>query len=216
MEPVHFAIATIPIALYFIMIGGLRLRRHPLVTSGWRDTLTLGIAASGLVAIGPMQLFFPTRAAEALQGWVWVALFALYLLGLLLVLLSCRPRLVAYGLDERQFRDVLRTAALEVDSEASWNGEVLSLPNSGIQLAIDPTGSTRVQQVVHVGLLHNLQDWLKLERSFTRVGAGVQCPRSLAGWPFVIAGALLFAFAITPMITNPGNALAQLKEFLNQ
>ena len=216
MLPVHFAIATIPIAVYFILIGALRLRNRPLVTTGWRDTLTLGIAASGLVAIGPMQLFFPSRAAESLQGWVWVALFALYVLGLFLVLLSCKPRLIAYGLDEPQFRETLVEAATEVDPNATWNGEVLSMPGCGIQLALEPSGSARVQQVMHVGLLHNLQDWLRLERAFVKKGSKVRCPRSIAGWPFVIAGTLLFSFALIPMISNPSGALAQLREFLTR
>ena len=107
MPSVHMAIAVIPIALYFMLVGGLRLRNRPLVTTGWRDTLTLGIAASGLVAIGPMQLFFPTQAAARWHAWVWLALFALYALGLMMLLLSCKPRLVAYGMDEQQFIDTL-------------------------------------------------------------------------------------------------------------
>lgn len=216
MSPIHFAIATIPVAVYFILIGALRLRRRPLVTTGWRDTLTLGIAASGLVAIGPMQLFFPVQAAGQLHGWVWIALFGLYILGLLLVLLSCKPRLIAYGLDDQQFKEALLIAAQQIDPNADWHGGVLTLPDSGIQLALDPSGAARVHQVVHVGLLHNLQDWLRLEQSFVKNGAKVVCPRSAAGWPFVIAGAMLLAFAVTPMISNPSDALAQLREFLSR
>ncbi len=216
MSPIHFAIATIPVAIYFMLIGSLRLRRRPLVTTGWRDTLTLGIAASGLVAIGPMQLFFPIQAAERLQGWVWLALFALYVLGLMLILLSSKPRLIAYGLDETQFQTTLQQAAQEVDPLATWQGEVLTLPNSAIQLAYEPSGASRVQQVVHVGLLNNLQDWLRLERAFVKAGANCECPRSAAGWPFLIAGLLLLVFAILPMVSNPSDALAQLREFLNR
>ncbi|MEM7473850.1 MAG: hypothetical protein AAF483_02600 [Planctomycetota bacterium] len=214
MSPIHFAIATIPVAVYFLLIGALRLRRRPLVTTGWRDTLTLGIAASGFVAIGPMQLFFPERAAESMQGWVWLALFSLYILALFLVLLSGKPRLIAYGMNEEQFRKGLLESAIEIDPSASWQHEVLSLPAVGIQLAMEPTGSTRVYQVAHVGLLHNLTGWLKLERSFVKKGTQATCPRSAAGWPFVISGALLLTFAVSPMIANPTNALAQLKEFL--
>ena len=216
MPPVHFAIAALPVAVYLILIGALRLRRRPLVTSGWRDTLTLGIAASGLVAIGPMQLFFPNEAAARLQGWVWLALFALYLLCLLMVLLSGKPRLIAYGMDERQFRQSLLDASSGVDSEARWEGDVLNLPSCGIQLAIEPSGAARVHQVVHVGFIHNFQDWVKLERAFVSNGANVECPRSSAGWPFVIGGSILLASAIFPMLTDPSAALAQLREFLSR
>lgn len=216
MSLVHFTIAAVPVAVYLILIGGLRLRRRPLITTGWRDTLTLGIAASGLMAIGPMQLFFPAQAAARWHSWVWLALFALYVLGLTLVLLSSKPRLIAYGMDDSQFRHALAMAAEEVDSGSAWNGDVLSLPSSGIQLAVEATGATRVHQVVHVGLLNNLQDWLRLEKSFVQVGSGISCPRSPAGWPLVLGGVLLLVSAIAPMLSDPANSMAQLKEFLNR
>ncbi len=216
MSLIHFAIAALPVAVYLILIGGLRLRKRPLVTTGWRDTLTLAIAASGLVAIGPMQLFFPAQAAARWHSWVWLALFVLYVLGIALILLSCKPRLIAYGMDESQFRDTLATAAEQIDLGAMWTGDVLSMPNSGIQLAIEPSGAARVHQVVHVGLLNNLQDWLRLEKAFVKSGSEVNCPRSAAGWSLVISGTLLLAIAVTPLISDPAESLAQLRDFLNR
>jgi hypothetical protein len=216
MSSVHFAIAAIPVAVYFVLVGGLRLRNRPLITTGWRDTLTLGIAASGLVAIGPMQLFFPAAAASRWHGWVWLALFFLYLLGLVMVLLSCKPRLISYGLSENQFVVALLHAAQQVDPRASWTGEVLTLPDAGMQLALEPSGAVRVQQVVHVGMLNNLQGWLQLEKAFVLIGSQQSCPRSAAGWPFVLGGCLLLAFAIAPLLSDPGDALAQLREFLDR
>ncbi len=216
MPVVHFAVAAIPLAVYLMMVGVLRLRRHPLVTTGWRDTLTLGIAASGLVAIGPMQLFFPNHFAAQWHVWVWLALFMLYVLGLMMVLLNCKPRLVAYGMNETQFYDSILEAAQQVDAAAAWHGNVLTLPNCGIQLASEPSGAARIQQVVHVGLLHNIHDWLRLERAFVTVGSRLACPRSLAGWPFVIGGGLLLAAALAPLLADPVDALAQLKEFIDR
>jgi hypothetical protein len=214
MPAVHFAIAAIPVAVYFILIGALRLRTRPLITTGWRDTLTLGIAASGLVALGPMQLFFPAQAASRWHGWVWLALFALYALGLMMLLLSCNPRLVTYGMDDAQFVDSLLKAAQEVDEQAHWDGDVLSLPNAFLQLAIEPSGTARVHQVVLVGMLRNLSDWLKLERAFVRCGSQTRCPRSSAGWPFTLAGLFLLSLAVIQLANDPNQALAQLREFL--
>lgn len=216
MPALHFAIAAVPVAIYFILVGALRLRRRPLVTTGWRDTLTLGIAASGLVAIGPMQLFFPNQAASRWHAWVWLVLFLLYLLALMLVLLSCRPRLIAYGMNETQFHNTLLAAAQQVDPAARWNGQVIDMPQSGMQLAREPSGATRVQQVVHVGLLHNVEDWLRLEKSFVSLGAQTVSARSMAGWPFVLLGSLLLAGSIAPLLTDPAAALAQLKTFLDR
>lgn len=216
MSTIHIAIAFIPVAVYLVLVGGLRLRRRPLITTGWRDTLALGVASIGLVAVGPMQLFFPTQAAARWQGWVWVALVVLYLLGLMMVLLSCKPRLVAYGLSEEQFRAALSEAAKTVDPQAHWNGNVLNLPGSNIQLASEPTHTARVNQVVHFGLLNNFGDWLKLERALVATGRGLTCPRSTAGWPLVLAGGLLLAITISPMLNDPAEAVAQLKEFINR
>ena len=216
MSLIHFAIAAVPVAVYLILIGGFRLRKRPLITTGWRDTLTLAIAASGLVAIGPMQLFFPAQAASRWHSWVWLALFALYVLGVTLILLSCKPRLIAYGMDASQFRHTLAQAAQQIDPGTAWNADVLSLPNCDIQLALDPSGSTRVQQVVHVGFLNNLQDWLRLEKAFVKSGAEVVCPRSVAGWPLIISGSILLLVAVIPLLSDPADSLAQLREFLDR
>ena len=214
MPSVHYAIAAIPVAIYFVLVGGLRLRRRPLVTTGWRDNLTLGMAASGLVAIGPMQLFFPSQAAARWQAWVWLALFGLYALGLMMVLLSSKPRLVAYGMDEQQFTLALAAAAQQLDPHAGWQGEVLNLPGAHMQLAVEPSGSWRVHQVVHVGLLRNVHDWVKLEQALVQAARQMACPRSAAGWPLVVGGIALLVSAIAPLLHDPQQALVQLREFL--
>lgn len=216
MPAVHFAIAAIPVAVYFLLVGALRLRTRPLITSGWRDTLTLGIAASGLVAIGPMQLFFPAKAASQWHEWVWLALFALYGLGLTMVMLGSRPRLVAYGMNERQFTDCLLLAARQVDERAHWDSDVLSLPEAALQLALEPSGSRRVHQVTLVGYLRDMESWLKLEREFVKSGQQISCPRATAGWPLVMFGGMLLAWSVLPLLSEPDQALAQLKEFLTR
>jgi hypothetical protein len=213
---VQYAVAIIPVAVYFILIGVLRLRTRPMVTSGWRDTLTLGIASAGLVAVGPMQLFTPPQAVERWHAWVWVALFCLYVLGLTLILLNGKPRLIAYGLDQLQFRDVLYQSAKQVDDQTHWSADVLSMPLSGMQLALEATGSPRVQQATHVGMLQNLDHWMKLEQEFVRMGGQTTCPRSLAGWPLLTVGSGLLLSSIIPLLRDPAAALAQLQNFLDR
>lgn len=163
-----------------------------------------------------MQLFFPTNFAAQWHGWVWLALFMLYVLGLMMVLLSCKPRLIAYGMQESQFFQALLAAAQEVDTDAYWDAHVLTLPTSGIQLAVEPSGAARVQQVVHLGFLHNIHDWLRLERAFVATGSKLSCPRSLAGWPFVLGGCILLFVALAPMLADPTEALAQFRKFIDR
>jgi hypothetical protein len=213
---VQYAVAIIPVAIYLILIGVLRRRNRPLVTSGWRDTLTLGIASAGLIAVGPMQLFTPPQAVERWHAWVWVMLFCLYVLGLSLILLSGKPRLIAYGLNHLQFRDVLFQSAKLVDDQSHWSADVLSMPGSSMQLALEATGSSRVQQATHVGILQNLDDWIKLESEFVRMGGQTSCPSSIAGWPLMMIGSGLLLSSIIPLIRDPAAALAQLQNFIDR
>lgn len=216
ISTVYFAIAAVPVAMYLILIGSLWLRSRPLVTTGWRDMLALGIAASGLVAIGPMELFFPRDAAAFWHGWVWLALFALYMLILMLIILSCRPRFIAYGMNGSEFRATLLEAARRVDPGARWDGEVLNLPGCGIQLAVEPTGTADVYQVASVGSLYNLAAWLTLEREFVKASSTTRRSASRIGVPLILLGFVLLFLAVVPLVIAPADALAQLKEFLNR
>ena len=66
MDPLHATIALAPVAVYLLLLGMINLSARPLVTSGLRDSAALGIAASGFVIAGPMELFLPETCC------VWV------------------------------------------------------------------------------------------------------------------------------------------------
>jgi hypothetical protein len=214
VNALQIAIAAVPLAVYFLLMGSLRLRNRPLVTSGWRDMLTLGIACSGLVAVGPMQLFFPTHAASIWPGWVWVPMFGLYILGVLVLTMWSRPRLIAYGMSKQQFQQLLLNAAQSIDPNASWFGEVLSLPNCGLQLSAESTLGHHVNSVGIVGTLQNLPDWIKLEQQFVRMGSQSQCASTRSGWLLVIAGIVLLILTLSPVVQDPAMALAELSKLL--
>lgn len=214
VSPVPFAIAAVPVAMYLMMMGAIRLRRRPLVTTGWRDTAALGIAIIGLVAIGPVQLFFPAYAAARFAGWVWVMLLALYLLGLLLVALGCRPRLIVYGLGEDDFFQALQQAAQRIDPAARWEGQILTLPSAGLQLASEPTGARGVQQAVSVSGPGTIPAWTLLERALVQQCADATA--SLGSWSAVWligGGALLIVWAVFRIMADPAVALAELHGF---
>jgi len=211
---VSLAIAAIPVALYLAMLGLLRLRKQPFVTTGWRDVATLGIAVIGLVAIGPVQLFFPNYAAAHFSGWVWGLLLALYLLSLLLLVLSCRPRLIVYGISEDAFYETLLAAATRVDVDASWHGQILTLPAARLQLSAEPTGALGVQQATSVSSLATVGPWLELERELVKQCAQTTSQvRSWTGLVLLISGLLLGVAAIAGLLMDPAQALIDLKEF---
>ncbi len=211
---VQYAVAVIPVAIYFILIGVMRLRTRP---AGYNRLARYADARhriAGMVAVGPMQLFTPPSAIERWHAWVWLFLIGLYVLGLILILLSSKPRLIAYGLDPIQFRSVLMESARKVDENSHWSADVLSMPTSGMQLAVEATGVSRVHQATHVGLLQNLEHWMQLEREFVRLGSQTSCPTSIAGVPLLIVGSTLLLSSIIPLIQDPAGALAQLQNFL--
>ncbi|HBE70245.1 MAG TPA: hypothetical protein DDW52_19015 [Planctomycetaceae bacterium] len=216
MSTIHTAIAFVPISIYLLLIGALRMRNKPLVTTGWRDIVALGLASLGLVMIGPVQLFFPAQAAAQYHHWVWLALLILYGLAILLLMLASKPRLIAYGLNASEFRNALEVAAKSIDPNAYWDGDVLSLPSTTMQLALEPTASTRVQQVVHFGLLQDLAAWIKLERAVVKQTAQLRCPPSAAGLPLLIGGLLLLFIVVAPIVRDPATALEGLQRFVNR
>lgn len=221
ISPVPFAIAAVPVAMYLILMGSIRLRRRPLVTSGWRDIATLGIAIIGLVAIGPVQLFFPTYAAARFSGWVWVILLVLYLLGLMLVVLSCRPRLIVYGLEHEAFTESLQAAALRVDTASHWQGQILTLPASGLQLVSQPTGTRAIHQAVSISGAGTIDSWVRLENELVQ-----ECARSATSPPslhrrwasatLMFGGVLLIAVAILMIVADPAAAEVELREFFTR
>lgn len=209
--------AAVPVAMYLIMLGAFRLRSRPLVTTGWRDVGALGIALMGLIAIGPVQLFFPTYAAARFSGWIWLILLGLYLLTLLLIVLSCRPRLIVYGLSEDAFYQVLQEAAAHVDPEASWHGQTLSFPSVGMQLITEPTGARGVQQAVMLSAPGTIAPWLQLEHELVKRCA--HQPATERGWTslWLIAGGLgLLVLSILLITADPAAALADLYEFFDR
>lgn len=217
ISAVAFAIAVVPAAIYLMMLGRFRLSRQPLVTTGWRDAATLGIAIMGLVAIGPMQLFFPTYAAARFAGWVWGLLLGLYLLSVLLVVLGCRPRLIVYGMDEEAFFRALQAAAQRVDTAANWQGHVLMMPDVGLQLVAEPTGSRGVQTVVSLSSLTSVAPWMQLERELVKECHHLRAAhRGWAGLAMLLAGACLLLIATSMILADPAHAIVELKEFVNR
>ena len=71
VDPLHVCIGLGPLAMYLLALGAVNLSARPLLTTGGRDFVALGIGVSGLVAVGPMELFLAEGAAEYWGPWIW-------------------------------------------------------------------------------------------------------------------------------------------------
>ena len=85
------------------------------MTTAGRDIAILAVGISGLLIIGPMELFFPENAVSRFGPYVWVMLLAFYGLTVSLVAMLIRPGLVIYNAREDQIRSVLAEVLGQMD-----------------------------------------------------------------------------------------------------
>ena len=164
LDLLRFAIAILPLAAYTNVLGLMRLRSAPTVVSGAMDLLLLGLAVVGIVAIGPIELFFPRAAYSLLGNWVWIILIALYFFVLMLLALNTAPKLVIYGLDHRNLRKQFCELLEQEKIRSEWLGDMVDLPDLGVRACIESAGRGCVSQVHSVGNQQNMTGWFTLER----------------------------------------------------
>jgi hypothetical protein len=192
MDPLRFAIAATPLAVYLLLIGLVHLRRRPFVTSGARDTAALGIAIVGLAIVGPLELFFPEAAASRFGPMVWLLMIAFFGLCVSMIALLMRPRLVVYGSTREQLRPILANVAIRLDQKARWFGDHLIMPALGVQFSMEGPSWLNNIHLVAVGRAQNFEGWKKLETDLRSELNTVRSSASLWG-----VGLLVAALAIT-------------------
>jgi hypothetical protein len=216
MDPLHFCIAMGPLAVYLLLVGLINLSGRPFITSGARDTAALGVAISGFIVAGPMELFLPNAAATRFGAFVWLLLLAFYGLCLTLLVLLHRPRLIIYNVSADQLRPALAGVVAELDKEARWAGDCLVLPNLGVQLHVEPLAMLRNAQLVAAGPRQSFVGWRQLELALAKALRTSEWSPNPYGFVLIFAG-LLIAGAITSWIALDRQGLAQsLAEMLRQ
>ena len=197
-------VAVGPVAIYLLLLGGINLSRRPHVISGTRDMAALSLAVAGLVMVGPGELFFPVAALIRFGAFVcWVLLCSLYLLGVVLLLLVSRPRLVIYNISTDELRPVLAEVVSKIDPDARWAHDSLALPGLGVQLHIESLARLRNVSLVAAGPVQNYQGWRRLELALAAALAGVEVPRNFRAMGLVSAGLILLAFVVLTVSRDP-------------
>ncbi|MEE8450405.1 MAG: hypothetical protein V3R99_00770 [Thermoguttaceae bacterium] len=215
MDPFRLCLALGPVAVYVLLLGTLNLSRRPLLVSGTRDAAALGLAVAGFVVVGPMELFFPDAAASVFRASsVWILLLSFYGLCLVLVLLLLRPRLIVYNMSVDQLRPLLADLVGELDGEARWAGDSLSLPSLGVQLHIEGTATMRNVALVSVGPKQNYVGWRHLELALAPVLDQVEVTRNPRGASLVGAGVLIGVMLVMAIARNPEAVAQALFEML--
>jgi hypothetical protein len=168
MEPFRLCLALGPVAVYLLLLGVLNLSRRPFLVSGARDTAALGLAVSGFVVVGPIELFFPDAAAVRFGPLVWLLLLVFYSLCVVLVVLTLRPRLILYNISVDQLRPILADLVDQLDPDARWAGDGLVMPALGVQLYLDSSLLMRNVSLASAGTNQNHLGWRQLELALTK------------------------------------------------
>ena len=203
MDPFHAYLALGPLAAYLLLVGILNLSRRPFLTTGTRDLYALGLAISGLMIVGPLNLFMPDRAAQMLGPHVWLMLVALYALCLTLIVLLVRPRLVIYNISYDQLRPLLANMISRLNLEHQWAGESLALPEFGVQLEIVKFSALRNISLLATAAEQDHSGWWRLEAELARELRGVAVKPNPLGVLLVAVGIAIFVGSIAWMLQDP-------------
>ncbi|MGO8688838.1 MAG: hypothetical protein ACLQLG_04335 [Thermoguttaceae bacterium] len=218
VDPFRLCVALGPVAIYLVMVGALNLSRRALLVTGTRDAAALGLAISGMILVGPLELFFPEAALDRLgpTGPLVVLGTKVSLCAMLLVLalLMLRPRLIVYNISADQLRSILAETVSRLDAAARWAGDSLAMPALGVQLHLDSHAATRNVALVSCGAQQDFGGWRKLERALAAALAGVPVKRNLLGIPLLVAGVTLLAALATIIARNPQTIAHSLFEML--
>ena len=208
MDPLHLAIAFVPLSVYLMVLGLINLSARPFLTTGSRDSLALALGLSGMVIAGPMELFLPERAAQTFGPYVWFLMIVLYLLTCVLLVLMGRPRLVIYNISPTDLRPILEQTIKAIDPTASWADDTYVLPQAFVQLHVEPFPALRNVSLVAIGPRQSWQSWRRLEAALgetLRTHRGVANPYGLT---LLMAGGALIGIS-TYWLANGRQEIAQ-------
>jgi hypothetical protein len=212
VDPLRLAIALVPLAAYVLVVGLLNLRRRPFLTSGGCDLTALGIALSGLMFVGPMELLRPESATRSFGNYIWLFLLLFYWLWLLLAVLLSRPRLVVYNISAEELRAVLAEAAARLDPAARWAGNQLSLPGVGVQLHLDSFALMRNVSLVASGGRQNLDGWRRLAAELGPPLRSLRVKSNPRATAFVFVSFVLLAVSVTYLLVDQDAVMQAMNE----
>jgi hypothetical protein len=211
VDPFRLAIALVPVAAYMLLLGLLNLRRRPFLTSGGCDVAALGVAISGLMFVGPLELFRPEAATRPFGNYIWLFLVFFYWLWLVLVVLLARPRLVIYNISAEELHPVLAEVANRLDPTGRWAGNNLSLPGLGVQLHLDSLDIMRNVSLVASGGRQNLDGWRRLVRELSHPLSSMRVKANPRAVGLLVVSTALFAICVTHLLIHP----SELAEAMN-
>ena len=164
MNAFVISLSLIPLAVYFLFLGIIHASRRPFILSGDADTALLCAAVSGMVFVGPINMFFPINAAIQFGAYIWLILAILYFLITMLIILYSRPRLIVYNIDKAQLKEILEKIAVRLDENSAWAGDSLYIPQQDLDLHLEFVSGLKNVTIVSNEKYSSRLRWRNLKR----------------------------------------------------
>ena len=210
-------IAFTPLALYFVLVGLMNMTGRPFLVTGLRDQIVLFLALFGLVAVGPMQLFFPVNASWSYGPWVWLLLIGIYASCCLLYLLFQRPSINLYNVTMTEFRPFISDLAVDCDPNARLAGDTVCMPTLGIQFYFDSNPVLRTISLISAGPNQDWGGWDRFRKSLMeglKSQSQTFAPKYVVGISFLLLG-LVMLIALHALIWyDSASFLKAIPDFL--
>lgn len=204
IEPFTILLALLPLIGYLFVFSVIRLSGRALVTTGGRDIAALALGISGLLAVGPAELFFPSAAATVFGPAVWLALASFYGLSVSLVALSSTPRIVVYGRTPEELYEPLLTVAKSLDATAVGDAGSLKIACPGLGIHLRVAGQRSVDHCEIVTFEPNLsfQFWHQLLRGMREEVHRQATPTPRRGFGMLLVALLLSLILVWQSFNN--------------
>ena len=216
MDPLHLAIALVPLALYCLLLAAIAFARRPIMISGALDTLLLALGLAGWIMIGPIALFLPDQAEARFGNYVAIPLIILFFLVVSLIILLMKPRLAVYNITSEQLRPLLAESVAEIDTGARWAGDCLTLPKAGVQLCLEAHPDARHVEIVAVGTRQDYEAWRRLSECLAPRLRELPVGANPRGASLLIAAVALLVVTSITWITRPQEVAETFRELFLQ
>jgi hypothetical protein len=215
MEPFPLLLFLVPLIGYLATLSLIRLSGRVFVTSGGCELAALAFAISGMIAVGPAELFFPMAASAVFGPLVWGVLAIFYALCVCLVALGSIPKVVVYGCQPRDLYEPLLRAARSLDKDAEGREDQLQvvLPGSGVHLKLD--GPSSIEHASVVAFEANLTPffWRSLLKALRNEVTDQRSPR-IRALPICAVTISLTTLLIYQCVSDKGSLISGFNDWL--
>ncbi len=205
LDPFPATLALAPLILYLLALGLIRTSGFAWVTTGSRDLAAVLLAVSGLIVIGPMELFFPNTTASVLGVWVWIPLALLYGLFACLLVINTRSKVIIYGRTLDQLYPAFVRAAQSLEPDATINADQLQvyLPAVQVHLRLEYLHGHDCISVLAFEPMLPLAFWRDFRKRLRTELQTTSPPQPRRGWLMLIVSVMLTLFLVRYAAMQP-------------